>query len=72
MQTVTDDGFRAELQEATGVAPAFAIESITDVDADVAHTIQRVRRSPFVPHRDRVRGFVYDVDTHALREVAVP
>ena len=71
MQTVTDDGFRAELQEATGVAPAFAIESFTDLDADVRQSILRVRRSPFLLHRDLVRGFVYDVDTHRLREVHV-
>jgi carbonic anhydrase len=71
MQALTDDGFRAELQEATGVAPAFAIESFTDLDADVRQSILRVRRSQFVPHRDNVRGFVYDVDTHALREVEV-
>jgi carbonic anhydrase len=69
MQALTDDGFRAELQEATGVAPAFAIESFTDLDADVRQSILRVRRSEFVPHRNHVRGFVYDVDTHALREV---
>jgi len=71
MQTLTDDGFRAELQDATGVAPAFAIESFTDLDADVSQSILRVRRSPFVLHRDMVRGFVYDVDTHLLREVHV-
>jgi carbonic anhydrase len=71
MQALTDDGFRAELQEATGVAPAFAIESFTDLDADVRQSILRVRRSEFVPHRDSVRGFVYDVDTHAVREVRV-
>ena len=69
METLTDDGFRAELQEATGVAPAFAIESFTDVDADVRQSILRVRRSEFVLHRDDVRGFVFDVDTRALREV---
>ena len=69
MQTLTDDGFRAELQEATGVAPAFAIESFVDVDADVRQSLVRVRSSPFLPHRDRVRGFVYDVDDHSLREV---
>jgi carbonic anhydrase len=69
MQSLTDDGFRAELQEATGVAPAFAIESFGDVEADVRQSILRVRRSPFLPHRDQVRGFVYDVDTHQLREV---
>jgi len=69
MQGLTDDGFRAELQAATGVAPAFAIESFTDLDADVRQSILRVRRSAFLPHRDAVRGFVYDVDTHLLREI---
>jgi carbonic anhydrase len=69
MQKITDDGFRAELQKDTGVAPAFAIESFGDVDADVRQSILRVRRSEFVPHRDRVRGFVYDVDSHRLREI---
>jgi carbonic anhydrase len=69
MQQLTDDGFRAELQEATGVAPAFAIESFVDVDADVRQSLLRVRSSPFLEHRDRVRGFVYDVDAHGLREV---
>jgi len=71
MQTLTDDGFRDELQEATGVAPAFAIESFTDLDADVSQSILRVRRSPFLLHRDIVRGFTYDVDTHRLREIHV-
>jgi carbonic anhydrase len=66
---LTDDGFRAELQEAAGIAPAFAIESFGDVDADVRQSILRVRRSPFLAHRDAVRGFVYDVATHRLREV---
>jgi carbonic anhydrase len=69
MQKITDDGFRMELQETTGVAPSFAIESFQDVDADVKQSILRVRRSPFLPHRDVVRGFVYDVDSHRLREV---
>jgi carbonic anhydrase len=69
MQKLTDDGFRDELREETGVAPAFAIESFSDVDASVRQSILRVRRSEFIPHRDAVRGFVYDVDTHRLREV---
>ncbi len=69
MEKISDDGFRAELQEATGVTPAFAIESFTDVEADVRQSILRVRRSSFLPHRETVRGFVYDVDTHRLREV---
>jgi carbonic anhydrase len=71
MQSLTDDGFRAELQQATGVAPAFAIESFSDLDADVRQSILRVRRSAFLAHRELVRGFVYDVDTHRLREILV-
>ena len=71
MAKLTDDGFRQELQQATGVAPAFAIESFSDVDADVRQSVLRVRRSPFVAHRDAIRGFVYDVDTHRLREIRV-
>ncbi|HEU5141775.1 MAG TPA: carbonic anhydrase [Solirubrobacterales bacterium] len=70
MQTLDEDGFRAELREAAGEDPAFAIESFSDVDADVRQSILRVRRSAFLAHRDCVRGFVYDVDTHRLREVA--
>jgi carbonic anhydrase len=69
MQTITDDGFRAELQAEAGMAPTFAIESFTDVEADVRQSIARVRHSPFLPHRHEVRGFVYDVDEHRLREV---
>jgi|SRR5689334_3928849 len=69
MQKLSDDGFRAELQRDTGVSPAFAIESFGDVEADVRQSILRVRNAPFLPHRDVVRGFVYDVDTHRLSEV---
>jgi carbonic anhydrase len=69
MQKITDDGFRAELQESTGIAPSFAIESFGDVDEDVRQSIRRVRSSPFLLYRDIVRGFVYDVDSHRLREV---
>lgn len=69
VQTITDDEFRAELQAETGMAPPFAIESFTDVEADVRQSIERVKRSPFLPKGDQVRGFIYDVDTGALREV---
>ncbi len=69
MQTITDDGFRAELQELTGLTPSFAVESFGDLDADVRQSMRRVRSSPFIPHRDNVRGFVYDVDDRTLREI---
>ena len=69
MQTLTDDEFRSELLRETGTTPPFAIESFADLDDDVRQSLLRVRRSPFVAHRDQVRGFVYDVDGHLLREV---
>ena len=70
LQKITDDGFRAELQEATGMAPSFAIESYTGRRRQRAAVDRpRAPTSPFLLHRDRVRGFVYDVDTGLLREV---
>lgn len=69
MQTLTDDEFRAELQQASGVVPTFAIESFSDLDDDVRRSILRVRQSPFLLQEGEVRGFVYDVNTHLLREV---
>ncbi len=70
MQKLSDDGFRAELLRETGVAPEFAIESFTDLDANVRQSMLRIERSLFLLHRDDVRGFVYDVDTHRLREIS--
>jgi carbonic anhydrase len=72
MQKLSDDGFRSELQRATGVAPAFAVESFADVDADVRQSLLRVRRSPFLLNEGQTRGFVYDVDRHKLSEITVP
>jgi carbonic anhydrase len=69
MQTFTDDGFKAEIAAETGIRPAWATEAFTDTDADVRQSIARVKSCPFLPHRDSVRGFVYDVSTGKLREV---
>jgi carbonic anhydrase len=71
MEKLDEDELREELREAAGVAPPFEIGSFADLDADVRESILRVRRSEFLPHRDAVRGFVYDVATHRLREVEV-
>jgi len=70
MEKITDEGFRGELEDAAGSAPEFPIGAFADVDGAVRESIQRVRTSPFIPHRENVRGFVYDVDTHRLREVS--
>src|SRR5450631_2838076 len=69
MLTFTDDAVKAQIQADTGIRPAFALESFPDLDDDVRQSIARIKASPFIPHRDQVRGFVYDVHTGALREV---
>jgi carbonic anhydrase len=69
LEKVTEDGFRAELAAAAGTEPGFPIGAFTEIDGAVRESIARVRESPFLPHRGTVRGFVYDVDTHRLREV---
>lgn len=69
MSTITDDGFRDAIEADTGVRPPWAVEAFRDVKASVRQSVERVRRSPFVPHRDAVRGFVYDVSTGAVEEV---
>ncbi|HEU4977133.1 MAG TPA: carbonic anhydrase [Baekduia sp.] len=69
MLTFTEDELRNELLDETGIKPSWAAEAFTDLDADVRSSIKRVKTSPFIPHRDDVRGFVYDVETGVLREV---
>ena len=69
MLTFTDDDFRLQLHEKTGVKPSWAAESFADLDEDVRQSIARIETSPFVPRTDSVRGFVYDVETGRLREV---
>ncbi len=70
MLTFADDEFRRQVQQDTGVKPEWAAESFDDLDTDVRQSIARIKASPFVPHKDQIRGFVYDVHSGALREVA--
>jgi carbonic anhydrase len=69
LQLVTEDGFKDELEEATGLRPTWSIEAFREVKDSVRRSVQRVRRSDFLPHTDNVRGFVYDVKTGELSEV---
>ena len=70
MLTFTDDSFRGDIQADTGIKPAWSPESFTDLDADVRSSIGRIKASPFIPNKDSVRGFVYEVETGKLREVS--
>ncbi|MBA3298475.1 MAG: carbonic anhydrase [Thermoleophilaceae bacterium] len=69
MLTFTDDEFKRSIQEETGIKPEWAAESFTDLDEDVRQSIARIQASPFIPNKDSVRGFVYEVETGKLREV---
>jgi len=69
MLTFTDDDFRGAVEKETGIKPELAAESFSDLDSDVRQSIARIKASPFIPHKDSVRGFVYEVETGRLREV---
>lgn len=70
MLTFTDDEFKRGIQDETGIKPEWAPESFTDLDEDVRQSIARIKASPFVVHKDAIRGFVFDVATGKLNEVA--
>ena len=70
MLTFTDEDFRRSLQDEVGIKPNWATEAFSDLEEDVRQSIARIKASPFVPHKDSVRGFVFDVATGKLNEVA--
>ena len=70
MLTFTDDDFKASIQKDTGIKPEWAAEAFPDLDEDVRQSIARIKASPFIPHKESVRGFVFDVATGKLREVS--
>jgi carbonic anhydrase len=69
MLTFTDDEFKRSVQDDTGIKPEWAAEAFSDLDEDVRQSIARIKASPFIPRKDAVRGFVYEVETGKLREV---
>ena len=70
MLTFSDDDFRRQIQEETGIKPEWAAEAFPDLDEDVRQSIARIQASPFIPNKDSVRGFVYEVESGRLREVS--
>jgi carbonic anhydrase len=69
MLTFSDDDLKAQIHEEVGVKPHFSMESFSDLEVDVRQSMARIKASPFVPHKESVRGFVYEVETGRLREV---
>jgi carbonic anhydrase len=69
MLTFTDDELKQQIQEEVGIKPEFALEAFTDLEEDVRQSIRRIKASPFIPYKDNVRGFIYEVESGRLREV---
>ena len=69
MLTFSDDEVKQQIQEDVGIKPHFPMEAFTDLEEDVRQSIARIQASPFIPNKDSVRGFVYEVETGRLREV---
>ncbi|KJK42451.1 carbonic anhydrase [Lentzea aerocolonigenes] len=69
LEMVTEDDFKDELEAETGLRPTWAVEAFKVVEQSVRGSMARLRRSAFIPHTDKIRGFVYDVHTGELREV---
>lgn len=69
MLTFEDQALKQQIADETGVKPAFAMESFSDLVADVRQSIARIEASPFIPHKDQIRGFIYEVESGRLREV---
>jgi carbonic anhydrase len=70
MLTFTDDDFKKSIQDETGIKPAWAAEAFPDLDEDVRQSIARIKASPFIPNKDSIRGFVFDVASGKLNEVS--
>ena len=70
MHAFDDTAFRAQLTAETGRQPGWDVPGFTDLPASVRRTVQAIKDCPWLPRREDVYGFVYDVTTAALTEVA--
>jgi carbonic anhydrase len=70
MLTFTDDEFADKLEAETGERPDWSAQAFSDLGTDIRDGIERIKASSFIPHTDKVRGFVYEVDTGELHEVS--
>jgi carbonic anhydrase len=70
MLTFNDDKFRSDIETEVGIKPSWSAESFTNLESDLRQSMKRIRIDPFLPHKESIRGFVYEVETRRLREVA--
>jgi carbonic anhydrase len=70
MLTFSDEAFKKQIKDEVGIKPSWSAEAFSDLDGDVKESIARIKSSPFIPHTNQVRGFVFDVATGLLREIS--
>jgi carbonic anhydrase len=70
MQTFSDEEFAQAREHSRGLRPPWAAQTFTDMAQDLRDSIERIRDSPFIPHTDSIRAFVYEVETGRVCEVS--
>jgi carbonic anhydrase len=70
MLSFTGAELKQQILEETGMKPPFAMEAFTDLETDIRQSVSRIKASPYIPHTDEVRAFIYDVESGKLNEVA--
>ena len=69
MLSFTGAELKQQILEETGMKPPFAMEAFTELETDIRQSVARIKTSPYIPHKDAVRAFVYDVESGKLNEV---
>lgn len=72
LRTITDDGFKDAIEQETGTRPPWAVEAFDDTAESVRRSISRIKTSPFIPHKENMNGFIYDVHTGELEKISAP
>jgi carbonic anhydrase len=70
MLTFTDDQFQKHLEEKYGVRPDWDAGTFSNLEDNMRASLDTIAASPFIPHKDSIRGYVYEVETGELREVS--
>jgi carbonic anhydrase len=69
MLNLDEAEFADEITRDTGDKPDFAFHGFANLEDSVRESMQTLLACPFLPHRDAIRGFVYEVESGRLREV---
>ena len=70
MLTFTDDELADKLEQETGTRPSWSAHAFDSLEGDVKSSIDKLKNDPHIPNKGSIRGFVYDVESGGLTEVA--